>query len=61
MEDVSLKISEGQKIAIIGGTGSGKSTIVRLLMKFYKPTEGAICSGGTDLATIEDKAVRNEI
>ncbi|MBQ3847635.1 MAG: ABC transporter ATP-binding protein [Clostridia bacterium] len=61
VEDVSLKISEGQKIAIIGGTGSGKSTIVRLLMKFYKPTEGAICSGGTDLATIEDKAVRNEI
>lgn len=61
VEDVSLKISEGQKVAIIGGTGSGKSTIVRLLMKFYKPTEGAICSGGTDLATIEDKAVRNEI
>lgn len=61
VEDVSLKISEGQKVAIIGGTGSGKSTLVRLLMKFYEPTEGAICSGGTDLATIEDKAVRNEI
>lgn len=49
VSDISLHIAAGQKIAVIGGTGSGKSTLVQLLMAFRLPTEGKIYFDGRTL------------
>lgn len=43
LKDISLHISRGKKVAVIGGTGSGKSTLVSVLMGFRMPTEGTVC------------------
>ena len=47
--DVSISVQPGQRIAIVGETGSGKSTIAKLIMRFYDPTEGSIQIDGQDL------------
>lgn len=57
--DLNLKVIEGQKIAIVGPTGGGKTTIVNLLMRFYEPTSGRIFVDGKDICTINRTAVRN--
>ncbi|WP_408626141.1 ATP-binding cassette domain-containing protein [Anaerocolumna cellulosilytica] len=44
LKDISLTISQGERIAIVGENGSGKSTLVKLLLGIYKPTEGKIIS-----------------
>ncbi|UGT62205.1 ABC transporter ATP-binding protein/permease [Nocardia asteroides] len=46
---VSLSIAAGQKVALVGETGAGKSTLVKLLARFYDPTEGAVLIDGVDL------------
>ena len=46
LEDFSLKINKGEKIALVGTTGSGKSTIVNLICRFYEPTSGEILIDG---------------
>lgn len=48
LDDFSLQIKAGQNIAIVGETGSGKSTIVNLICRFYEPTEGEIKIDGVD-------------
>lgn len=48
LEDFSLEVKAGQTIALVGETGSGKSTIVNLLCRFYEPTEGRILIDGVD-------------
>ncbi len=48
LKDFSLKVSAGQTIALVGETGSGKSTIVNLLCRFYEPTEGHILIDGRE-------------
>ena len=47
--DVSFRIAPGQVIGLVGGTGSGKSTIVSLIPRFYDPTAGTIALDGRDL------------
>ena len=47
INDFSIKIKQGQKVAIVGPTGAGKTTIVNLLMRFYEPQEGTIKIDGT--------------
>ncbi|CAM5998954.1 unnamed protein product [Sphagnum balticum] len=42
LEDVSFTVEQGKKVAIVGSSGSGRSTIVQLLMRFYQPLEGSI-------------------
>lgn len=59
IKDFSLKVAEGQTVAIVGATGSGKTTIVNLLMKFYEINSGSITIDDVDINTIARKKVRN--
>jgi len=49
LRDVSFKIASGEKLAIVGENGAGKSTIIKLLLRFYEPENGEICIGGKDI------------
>ena len=60
INDFSAKIKEGQKIAIVGPTGAGKTTIVKLLMRFYDVTSGRILLDGKDIRDYTRKDLRNE-
>lgn len=61
ISDVSLQIAPGQKIAVIGGTGSGKSTLVQMLLCFRNPTSGRVYFDGVPADTINRKTVRKNI
>ena len=58
ISDFSLKVEAGKKIALVGATGSGKTTIVNLLMRFYEIDSGAILLGGRDIREIPLKELR---
>ncbi len=53
IEDFSLDVRAGQKIAIVGPTGAGKTTLVKLLMRFYKLNSGKISIDGVDIDTLD--------
>lgn len=61
LTDVNMNIKEGETIAIIGGTGSGKTTLIKLLAGFYEPTEGTILFGGYDYSSLTADDVRSNI
>ncbi len=61
VEGIDLVVEEGQSIGIIGGTGSGKSTILSLLERFYDPTSGEIFYRGENLKNWKFSAFRDEI
>jgi ATP-binding cassette subfamily C protein len=61
LQDINLKAEPGQFVAIVGGSGSGKSTIMRLLLGFEKPGSGTVFYDGIDLATLNVQAVRRQI
>ncbi|MBP3804637.1 MAG: ATP-binding cassette domain-containing protein [Oribacterium sp.] len=61
IDNLSLKINPGQYVAIVGKTGCGKSTLVRLLIGFEKPTKGNIFYDGKDLSTVDLKSLRKHI
>ncbi|MGA9572486.1 MAG: ABC transporter ATP-binding protein [Lysobacterales bacterium] len=52
LRDVNMVIAPGETIAVVGQTGSGKSTLMKLLLRFYSPTGGSIKLDGTDLANL---------
>ena len=52
-DDVSLQISAGRRIAIVGANGAGKTTLVKLLARLYEPDGGRILVDGSDLADID--------
>lgn len=56
--DLNLCVKPGQKIAIVGPTGCGKTTIINLLMRFYDADGGAVCLEGTDIRNITKKSLR---
>lgn len=58
LKDVSFQVEAGQKIAIIGATGAGKSTLANLLMRFYDPIRGEVQLDGIDLRRIYLKDLR---
>lgn len=61
LKDISFTIPEGSTLGIIGGTGSGKSTLVSLLDKFYPLSGGRITIGGTDLGELSPATLRGNI
>ncbi|KAK4390814.1 ABC transporter B family member 14 [Sesamum angolense] len=60
-DDLNLKISKGKSMAIVGQSGSGKSTVISLLLRFYDPTSGTILIDGLDIKTVNLKALRLRI
>ena len=61
VSEISLHIRPGQQVAVIGGTGSGKSTLVQLLMGFRHPSAGHIFFDGRDSVSISPKTIRENI
>lgn len=61
IDNLSLKIKPGQYVAIVGKTGCGKSTLVRLLLGFERPQKGAIYYDGKDILKIDLKSLRKKI
>lgn len=61
LDNMSLKIRPGQYVAIVGKTGCGKSTLMRLLLGFEKPQKGAVYYDGSDIERIDLKSLRRRI
>jgi subfamily B ATP-binding cassette protein MsbA len=61
LTDVSFTIKPGQVVGIVGPTGSGKSTVVSLMPRFYDPTGGRVLIDGVDIATMKLPALRKQI
>lgn len=58
IEDLNLSVKPGQRVAIVGPTGCGKTTLINLLMRFYDVDEGAICVDGTDIRDLTRHSLR---
>lgn len=61
LSDLSFKVSPGQYVAVVGKTGCGKSTLVRLLLGFETPQKGTVCYDGKDLRRLDKKTLRKKI
>jgi ATP-binding cassette subfamily B protein len=61
LEDVSFRIEPGETLAIVGETGAGKSTVIKLLSRFYDPTSGTIRVDGEDLSTVRGSSLRRHM
>ena len=61
VDNLSLKIRPGQYVAIVGSTGCGKSTLMRIMLGFEKPQKGAVYYDGKDLSGIDLKSLRRKI
>ena len=61
LNNVSFKIKKGEKVAIVGATGSGKTTIVNLITRFYDIQKGKIIIGGNNVRDYEIESLRNKI
>ena len=61
LKDINLKIESGQTIGIIGGTGSGKSSLVNLIPRLYDVTEGSVKVGDVDVRDYDLKALRDQV
>ena len=61
MNDVSLSISVGQTVALVGSSGCGKSTTIQLLQRFYDPEQGTVLLDGRDIRQLNVKWLRQQI
>jgi ABC-type multidrug transport system fused ATPase/permease subunit len=61
LRDISLEVSAGRKIALVGYSGAGKSTVVQLLMRYYQPQGGRISVDGQNIQTLDITAYRQNI
>lgn len=61
LDDVSFTIEPGERVAILGRNGSGKSTIVRLITGIYEPTEGSVLADDTDIRQLHAQDLRSNI
>ena len=61
LEDINFHINAGETIGVIGGTGSGKSSLVYLISRLYDVSEGSVKVGGLDVRSYEMEALRNQV
>jgi len=61
LEDIDLSVEPGKTLAIVGPTGAGKSTMVRLLSRFYEPQSGAITVDGHDVRSVTLRSLHNQM
>ena len=61
LSDIDLHIRSGETIGVIGGTGSGKSSLVNLICRLYDVDDGSVCVGGTDVRRYDMEALRNQV
>ncbi|MBS0220429.1 MAG: ABC transporter ATP-binding protein [Proteobacteria bacterium] len=61
LKGISFEVKAGERVGIVGYSGSGKSTIVKLLLRFYDPDAGTISIGGRDVATLSADHIRDQI
>ena len=61
LSDIDLHIKSGETIGVIGGTGSGKSSLVNLICRLYDVNDGSVCVGGIDVRNYDTEALRNQV
>jgi len=61
LEDVSLVVPPGQTVALVGSTGAGKSTLAKLVARFYDPTRGRVLVDGHDLREVTERSLRSQL
>jgi ATP-binding cassette, subfamily B, bacterial len=61
LRDVDLTVPPGQTVALVGATGAGKSTLVKLVARFYDPVEGAVRIDGHDLRSVTQHSLREQL
>ena len=61
LDHISLRIPPGQTVALVGATGAGKSTMAKLIARFYDPTAGAILVDGHDLREVSSASLRSQM
>ncbi|CAH2034119.1 unnamed protein product [Thlaspi arvense] len=60
-QNLYLRVSAGKSLAIVGTSGSGKSTVIRLIMRFYDATNGKLCIDGQDIKTLNLRSLRKKL
>ena len=61
LSDIDLHIKSGETIGVIGGTGSGKSSLVNLICRLYDVDDGSVCVGGVDVRRYDTEILRNQV
>jgi ABC-type bacteriocin/lantibiotic exporter with double-glycine peptidase domain len=61
LQNLNLTINRGERVALVGESGKGKSTLVKMILKFYIPTKGELFLSGKNLKDIETKSLRKKI
>jgi subfamily B ATP-binding cassette protein MsbA len=61
LRDFNFTVKPGQMVALVGGTGGGKTTVTNLLLRFYDPATGAVRIGGTDIRQVTLRDLRSQI
>jgi ATP-binding cassette subfamily B protein len=61
LRELALTLPRGQNVALVGETGAGKSSVLKLLARFYDPTSGAVCIDGRDLRDLDLTAYRSHL
>jgi ABC-type multidrug transport system fused ATPase/permease subunit len=61
LRDIDLQVPPGQTVALVGATGAGKSTLVKLVARFYDPSEGAVRIDGYDLRSVTQQSLREQL
>jgi len=61
LDDISLKIKSGEKIALVGDSGGGKSTFINMALRFYDPNSGSILVNGIDIKEYENRSYKHHI